>query len=354
MTIKTKAVSYLLVGAALIGEFLNPLNSIVAYGESETADPWSRPSVVAMEKANLLPESVVNVNKKKEMTRLEFAELVTTYFVKVRPQGELGESKFTDTKSPLVGLAAELGIVYGKSATEFAPNEKVTREQVAAMVHRAEEQLNKLEGRKSDFVDKGKISDYAKEAVEELAYAKVINGYPDGTFKPKNNITVQEGIVLMSGLAKGHGLVEQGSGTVVTPPVSEVRPGTEIQLSQAIEMMRPFTTEGVGSKTLLDTWSSDKYIKKVVYLGKSDLPYSFVDEYERRVALDSIEIVPFGNNQSKCEVKGGGMIGSAVGFDTGYFFPTNAVIPFKDSPEHAKLAYVTLDDTTLLVIDLTK
>lgn len=348
-----KIITYLLVGEAIIGAFLNPMSSVV-FGESETADPWSRPSVVAMEKANLLPESVVNVNKKKEMTRLEFAELVTTYFVKVRPQGELGESKFTDTKSPLVGLAAELGIVYGKSATEFAPNEKVTREQVAAMVHRAEEQLNKLEGRKSDFVDKGRISDYAKEAVEELAYAKVINGYPDGTFKPKNNITVQEGIVLMSGLAKGHGLVEMGSGTppVVTPPVSEVRPGTEIQLSQAIEMMRPFSVN--GGDTMLHEWETDNYIKKVVYLGKSDLPYSFVDEYERRVALDSIEIVPFGNNQSKCEVKGGGMIGSAVGFDTGYFMPTDAVIPFKDSPEHAKLAYVTLDDTTLLVIDLTK
>lgn len=347
-----KIITYLLVGAALIGEFLNPMSSVV-FGESETADPWSRPSVVAMEKANLLPESVVNVNKKKDMTRLEFAELVTTYFVKVRPQGELGESKFTDTKSPLVGLAAELGIVYGKSATEFAPNEKVTREQVAAMVHRAEEQLNKLEGRKSDFADKGKISDYAKEAVEELAYAKVINGYPDGTFKPKNNITVQEGIVLMSGLAKGHGLVEQGSGTVVTPPpVSEIRPGTEIQLSQAIEMMRPYSVN--GGDTMLHEWETDNYIKKVVYLGKSDLPYSYINKYEEKTSVDSIEIVPFGNNQSKCDVRGSGMIGSAVGFDTGYFMPTDAVIPFKDSPEHAKLAYVTLDHSTLLVIDLTK
>jgi len=37
---------------------------------------------------------------------------------------------------------------------------------------------------------------WAQEAISDLAKSKVINGYPDGTFKPGNSITKEEAISL--------------------------------------------------------------------------------------------------------------------------------------------------------------
>ncbi|WP_278280468.1 hypothetical protein [Tepidibacter thalassicus] len=39
---------------------------------------------------------------REEITREEFAELVTRYFIEIKPQTIEGEEVFTDTLSPLV------------------------------------------------------------------------------------------------------------------------------------------------------------------------------------------------------------------------------------------------------------
>ena len=50
----------------------------------------------------------------------------------------------------------------------------------------------------ASFSDVTKSYDWAEEAIETLAAKKVITGYPDGTFKPGNNITKQEAITLFA------------------------------------------------------------------------------------------------------------------------------------------------------------
>ncbi len=50
----------------------------------------------------------------------------------------------------------------------------------------------------ASFSDVTKSYDWAQEAIETLAEKKVITGYPDGTFKPGNNITKQEAITLFA------------------------------------------------------------------------------------------------------------------------------------------------------------
>jgi hypothetical protein len=46
-----------------------------------------------------------------------------------------------------------------------------------------------LDGQGSQFNDGSIISDYAKEAVNTLSGAGVINGFADGTFKPNDPLT---------------------------------------------------------------------------------------------------------------------------------------------------------------------
>ena len=40
---------------------------------------------------------------------------------------------------------------------------------------------------KTEFIDGGNISDYAKDAVERLQISGIISGYDDGSFKPQGS-----------------------------------------------------------------------------------------------------------------------------------------------------------------------
>ncbi|WP_347451377.1 S-layer homology domain-containing protein [Acetoanaerobium noterae] len=139
-----------------------------------------------MEKANLIPDALKDdADLTKNVSREEFAELITTYYNAVEKQTSIpspSESKFTDTKNPLI-----------------------------VMANQAEKQLTNIGQTKNidKFSDKAKIADWAKESVGSLSNAGGIGGYPDGTFKPTNNMTKQEAIALVSNLAVKAGLIEK-------------------------------------------------------------------------------------------------------------------------------------------------
>lgn len=92
-----------------------------------------------------------------------------------------------------VEAAAAKGIVNGVTDTTFAPNDNITREQMASMLYRAIVSMGYAEmlpgGIPVSFADYAAIADYAKAAVAELAGAGVINGVTDTTFAPKATAT---------------------------------------------------------------------------------------------------------------------------------------------------------------------
>ena len=188
------------------------------------ADSWAKPSVTAMEKANLIPGALKDdADLTKNVSREEFAELITTYYNAVEKQTSIpspSESKFTDTKNPLIVMANKLGIVGGYPDGSFKPYNNITRQEIAVMANQAEKQLTGIGQTKNvdKFSDKAKIADWAKESVGSLSKAGGIGGYPDGTFKPTNNMTKQEAIALVSNLAVKAGLIEKP--TAPTPPVT--------------------------------------------------------------------------------------------------------------------------------------
>lgn len=94
-----------------------------------------------------------------------------------------------------IETAGKQGIVRGKGNGMFGPNDPITREEMALMLFRA---LSKWENAQlkgvSDtvFKDHALISPYALEAVERMRLTGVVNGYIDGTFKPKGLTTRAE------------------------------------------------------------------------------------------------------------------------------------------------------------------
>ena len=110
------------------------------------------------------------------------------------PKAE-GKNPFKDVKAgqyytDAVIWAADNGIVAGTSKTTFAPNASVTREQLVAIIYRlAGDFLGMDVSQKaslSAFKDSGRISSYAQEAVKWAVGTKLVSGYTDGTFRPKN------------------------------------------------------------------------------------------------------------------------------------------------------------------------
>ena len=81
----------------------------------------------------------------------------------------------------------------------------VTREDLAVILYRATlKKDKKYEARKTDFTDKAEIADYAKEAVEFMAGAGIINGFEDGSFNPKAPATrAQAAVLIYNALRKG-------------------------------------------------------------------------------------------------------------------------------------------------------
>ena len=96
-----------------------------------------------------------------------------------------------DYFSEAVAWAQAQGVVNGVSPTVFAPNEPITREQIAAILWRYSGSP-KVNGDLSKFVDAAKISDYAVDAFKWASAEGIFNGDEKGRLNPTDNATRAE------------------------------------------------------------------------------------------------------------------------------------------------------------------
>ncbi|MCF2944658.1 S-layer homology domain-containing protein [Paenibacillus tarimensis] len=102
--------------------------------------------------------------------------------------------------SSAISRAAQLGIVNGYSDGSFRPNQSTTRAEFVVMAARAFNWETDASTKK--FKDAGKVPDWAAAAVSAAVEKGLISGYPDGTFRPKNELTREELAVIMAKLLK--------------------------------------------------------------------------------------------------------------------------------------------------------
>ena len=117
-----------------------------------------------------------------------------------------GGSAFTDVESGAwyanaVTWAAANDIVNGTSATTFAPNSPITREQMAAILYRYAAYKGYDVSQKADlsgYTDAASISGYAKDALAWANAQKLITGVTDTTLNPQGSATrAQVATILM-------------------------------------------------------------------------------------------------------------------------------------------------------------
>lgn len=142
-----------------------------------------------------------------KLTRAQFVKLLACSLADAETLKTYeGKHPFKDSEDhwaeAYIAWAKDKGIVEGVSATEFDPEAPITREQMATIFGRyALKQgieLPKSENAAGSFPDADKISEYAREFVELMRIAGILNGYEDGTFRPQGNATRAEAAKLFS------------------------------------------------------------------------------------------------------------------------------------------------------------
>ncbi|MDO5396512.1 MAG: S-layer homology domain-containing protein [bacterium] len=155
---------------------------------------WAEEAINALaDKGIVSGRDAVTFAPNDDITRAEFAKIVVGAFnIELGASAELSDIDSSAWYAPYVGACYAAGIITGYDDGEFKPNNLVTRQEMAVMVLRAAQYKNvtiETPNEKVDFTDADKIAAYAAEAVETLQKAGIINGMEDGKFAPADTAT---------------------------------------------------------------------------------------------------------------------------------------------------------------------
>ncbi|TCW32615.1 Ig-like protein group 2 [Thermohydrogenium kirishiense] len=130
------------------------------------------------------------------ITRAEFASMMIRLLgISESPyQGEFTDVKTGDWYANAIEAAYKAGIILGDGNT-MRPNDKITREEMAAIAMRVYSKLttyNEEDINKTSFSDDSQISDWAKAVVANASKLGIIQGEPNNLFVPNGNATRAE------------------------------------------------------------------------------------------------------------------------------------------------------------------
>ena len=188
-------------------EFFSTENIGIICEYERIGSSWAQTELEKAEEYGLIPDVLQGVDYSKPITRLEFAAVAVKTYENMAGTKALPAvvNPFTDCSDTEVLKAYNLGVVNGMSATTFAPDTLLSREQAAAMLTRVFKRAT-IPGWTLDndaafpleftypaaFADDAHISAYAKESVYFMAANSIINGMEDNKFAPKNTTSAEE------------------------------------------------------------------------------------------------------------------------------------------------------------------
>lgn len=174
-------------------KWINPYTDV-------TTSMWSYVYIRSLGMAGVLPASEVFEPYVLE-SRGNFVSYLYAMHLALGGKAERGQTApFEDVGTDHPNRTAILwakknNIVNGISETEFGPDMNVTREHICAIVMRYA-RFAKISMRQyrqpGQFRDSHKISDYAKSDVVACQLAGIVNGFPEGLFRPKGEITREQ------------------------------------------------------------------------------------------------------------------------------------------------------------------
>lgn len=167
---------------------------------------WAAPEVNKAKDENLVTDKVM-IDFPADITREEFCELAVLLYEKMTGEkaAPVAANPFSDTSNPEILKAYNLKIVGGVGEGKFAPDSKVTRQEISVMLLRTLQAVmpNTVVAAefKTKFHDEKDIAPWALNAVKFMNANGVLNGSTlgDGTsyILPKGNTTREQAILLV-------------------------------------------------------------------------------------------------------------------------------------------------------------
>lgn len=187
-------------GKTVVSPFSIPVSIGTPAYTYKGASSWAVPELNKASEYGLITDKIQG-NMAGPITREEFCEVVVRLYETVSGTKATysATDAFSDTTNPEIYKAYELKIVNGVGGGKFAPNELITREQIAAMMHRAAKAMKPNADFSTDgaakYPDEKDISGWALESVLFMSKNGLMTNI-SGNFVPKGTTTREQAVVI--------------------------------------------------------------------------------------------------------------------------------------------------------------
>ena len=189
-----------------IAAILSAAMLVTAAVAAEAPSSWAKSAVDTARNAGIVPEQVDQAYT-QSITRADFCALAAAVYRTWEKSGnvkfvEKTAVSFSDTKDEDVLLCASLGVVNGVGNGKFAPQQQLTRQQAASMLHRLGNLRKDAKDSVKDrmphvFADGADIQAWARSDVYWAYNSGVMNGVSGNRFAPNNSYTHEQSIATM-------------------------------------------------------------------------------------------------------------------------------------------------------------
>ena len=224
---------------------------------------------------------------KNNITREEFCELIYNFCSIV---GELvvddGHIVFEDTNNTKVQILNTMGIINGKSATKFAPNDYLTREEAATIIVRMVNKVVPMAATEMwfEYDDINEVSEWASDSIQTISNLGFMNGVGNNRFAPKDTYTTEQAIVTLVRVldsAGASGLLDENTSIGIIGgadgPTSIIVGGNTTVIED--EGYNSFYAEVTKNTTKVDKFYVDEAIKLITESGKLAADKEFISLY---------------------------------------------------------------------------
>lgn len=237
---------------------------------------WAVSDVKKAEALNITEKGKV-YRYRMSITREEFCELIYNYCYNVIKEVDTvtGENKFTDTTNSKIIRLNAMGIINGKTETEFAPNDLLTHEEAAVILNRM---VNKtipvpVTEMYFNFDDESSISGWASDSIQVMCNMGVMNGVGNNKFAPKETYTTEQAIatiVRVYAAQSSNSAIIGGADAPTEIVVTDIIDVNDFYVDEAIKLI---TESGklAGDKDFISLYTTnDEMTEKVLALGTVD------------------------------------------------------------------------------------
>ncbi len=251
------------------------------------------------------------------ITREEFCQIIESMLYLdgksdiYRKADKNASNPFTDTNNKAVILLNSLGVIKGKSADTFSPDDLLTREEAAVIFTRVLSLYPSVNYTEMyfEYDDEKDISNWAKSSVQVMSNAEIMKGYGGGVFYPKASLSTEEAVTMVMRLYRSlfpetlsftdslNSKMPTDENYMFSPlsikmALAMAANGAQGETKkELLDILRVNNIERFNdfSKKLIERYSqSDKLTLKIanaVWVNTDNSPYDFKNEYKESVSV---------------------------------------------------------------------